>query len=235
MSLTFRIGKVPVEISPSFFLVAALLGYSPNEDLVRLALWVLIVLGSVTVHELGHALAGRLFGLEPRIVLHGAGGTTSWTTQRKLSTSRRIAISLAGPCAGFVVAFVVWAVGVLAHRPADSAQGGGALSAFVFRSVLFVNFGWGVLNLLPMLPLDGGNVMARLLDAATGGRGHRPALVISIVLAAAIGLAAGSAVLFFGASTWLWPAFLALSFLANNWQELKRFNALQSRPSIGVK
>ncbi len=229
MSLTFRIGNVPVEILPSFFVVAALLGYSPYEDLVKLALWVVIVLGSVTVHELGHALAGRMFGLEPRIVLHGAGGTTSWSTQRNLSTSRRIAISLAGPCAGFVIAFVVWAMSALAFRPADGVPLTSGLFAFVVRQVLYVNFGWGVLNLLPMLPLDGGNVMARLLDAATGGRGQRPALVISIALAAATALAAGLAVLTLGASSWLWPTFLALSFLASNWQELKRFDALQQR------
>jgi stage IV sporulation protein FB len=225
MSLTFRIGKIPVEISPSFFVVAALLGYSPYEDLVKLGLWVLIVLGSVTVHELGHALAGRMFGLEPRIALHGAGGTTSWATQRELSTSRRVAISLAGPCAGFVVGFVVWSVSATAHRVTSGLPTG--LFAFVLRQVLYVNLWWGILNLLPMLPLDGGNVMARLLDAATGGRGHRPALVVSIVLAAAIALAAGLSVLLLGASSWLWPTLLALSFLASNWQELKRFNALQ--------
>jgi stage IV sporulation protein FB len=229
MTFTFRIGKVPVEILPSFFVVAALLGYSPHEDLVKLALWVVIVLGSVTVHELGHALAGRMFGLEPRIVLHGAGGTTSWTTQRNLSTSRRIAISLAGPCAGFVLAFVVWATSALAFRPADGMPLTSGLSAFVVRQLLYVNFGWGVLNLLPMLPLDGGNVMARLLDAATDGRGQRPALVISIALAAAIALAAGLAVLALGASFLLWPTLLAVSFLASNWQELKRFDALHQR------
>ncbi|HEV3191909.1 MAG TPA: site-2 protease family protein [Polyangiaceae bacterium] len=229
MSLKFRIGKVPVEILPSFFVVAALLGYTPYEDLVKLALWVVIVLGSVTVHELGHALAGRMFGLEPRIVLHGAGGTTSWTTQRTLSTSRRIGISLAGPCAGFVLAFVVWAVSALAFRRTDGVRLPTDLVVFVVRQILYVNFWWGVLNLLPMLPLDGGNVMARLLDAATDGRGQRPALVISIALAAAIALAAGLAVLAFGATFLLWPTLLAVSFLASNWQELKRFDALQQR------
>jgi stage IV sporulation protein FB len=231
MTFTFRIGKVPVEILPSFFVVAALLGYRPNEDLVKLAIWVVIVLGSVTVHELGHALAGRMFGLEPRIVLHGAGGTTSWTTQRNLSTLRRIAISLAGPCAGFALAFVTWAVravSALALRPTDGTLPTG-LFAFVVWQILYVNFGWGVLNLLPMLPLDGGNVMARVLDAATGGRGQRPALVISIALAGATALTAGLAVLTLGASSWLWPTFLALSFLASNWQELKRFDALHQR------
>jgi len=77
-----------------------------------------------------------------------------------------------------------------------------------------------------MLPLDGGNVLARLLDAATGGRGERPALVISIALAAAAAFAAGLAALVYGASSWLWPTFLALSFLASNWQALKRLDAL---------
>ena len=47
-----------------------------RPDLI--AIWVAIVFISVLVHELGHALVGRMFGLDPQIELHGMGGTTSW-------------------------------------------------------------------------------------------------------------------------------------------------------------
>jgi hypothetical protein len=77
-----------------------------------------------------------------------------------------------------------------------------------------VNFGWGVLNLLPMLPLDGGNVMTQLLNALTGGRGERPARVVSIVVAS---LAVAVALLF----QYWWGGLLAASFIASNVRGLR--------------
>ena len=88
----------------------------------------------------------------------------------------------------------------------------------VYGDLLYVNFGWGVLNLLPMLPLDGGNVMALLLGAATKGRGERPAHIVSIVVAA------GSASLALYYRSW-WPALLAASFIASNWRGLRSLAA----------
>src|SRR5262249_47608723 len=144
---------------------------------------------SVMLHELGHAAAGLAFGLEPRIELHTMGGTTSWSTPRALSTAKRVTISLAGPFAGFLFGALVWLV--------VRALGPGVLprfqNDFVRDTLLNVNFGWGLLNLLPMLPLDGGNVMTHLLNALTHGRGERPARIVSIVMAA---LALAAALLF---------------------------------------
>ncbi len=84
----------------------------------------------------------------------------------------------------------------------------------LYRSLLFINFGWGIANLLPMLPLDGGNVMAQLLNALTKGRGERPARVVSLVVA---GL---TLLLAIRIQSW-WIALLAMSFIATNWRGLK--------------
>jgi Zn-dependent protease len=206
MVISFRLGKIPVRILPSFFLVTVFI----NLDLAtrapqKLIAWALIVLVSVMLHELGHAIAGLAFGLEPRIDLHGMGGTTSWTTTRILSTGKRVVISLAGPAAGFLVAAVV--------AMARGAQPG-LLPNFVYGQLLWVNLGWGVLNLLPMLPLDGGNVMTHLLGALTHGHGERPARIVSMVVATLATLLAASV------QQW-WPALLACSFVASNWRGLK--------------
>ncbi len=219
--MTFRIGNIPVRVLPSFFFMAAILGMaSPG---MRLVVWVAVVLASVIVHELGHAMVGRAFGLEPSIVLHGTGGTTSWKGTRKLSPGKRIAISLAGPGAGFVFGILVFAVAILsAHGQAYSSLGVGAsgLARFVVSALLWVNFGWGALNLLPMLPLDGGNVMAHILNALRKGRGERPARVISIAMA---GAAVAAAI----ATRNYWPAFLAGSFVMVNWRGLKDLAAVE--------
>jgi Zn-dependent protease len=219
MNLSFRLGKVPIRIAPSFFLMTVFLG-GLGANLSGLLAWVVIVLASVIVHELGHASMGRAFGLEPRIDLHGMGGTTSWAIPKQLSAGKRIAISLAGPGAGFCAGALVWIAGMVIRSSPDSSASNfleSPLGAYVFASLLFVNIGWGVLNLLPMLPLDGGNVMAQLLNIVTHGRGERPSRVISIAVAGAALVAAAA---FPRWRSW-WTALLAISFILSNWRGLK--------------
>lgn len=208
--MTFHLGKIPVRVMPSFFLVTLFLNLNSSPRV--LVPWVGIVFVSVILHELGHATMGLAFGLEPRIDLHGMGGTTSWATPRPLSTGRRIAISLAGPFAGFAVGAAVVGLKAAGVLPRST------LGDFVYGELLFVNFGWGLLNLLPMLPLDGGNVLAQVLNAFTQGRGERPARMTSIAVAAL------SALLAFRFLSW-WPALLALSFVATNWRSLQALSA----------
>jgi Zn-dependent protease len=170
-----RILGIPVRIHPTFFLVAALLGARPGASLGSVSIWIAVVFASVLLHELGHAWTARWFGYRPRIELHAMGGTTLWGGA-PVTPGRRLLISLAGPLAGLLVGAVVWALPF--HEPEGLARE-------AVLAVLWVNVGWGLLNLLPVLPLDGGNVMASILDGLTGGRGERPARIVSFLVAAA--------------------------------------------------
>jgi Zn-dependent protease len=213
-TLSFRLGRIPVRIAPSFLVMAAILGayglLTPGGGRLPLLLaWVAIVFVSVLLHELGHATTGLLFGLEPRIDLHGMGGTTSWAAAKALSVPRRIMISLAGPVAGFVVAGLVYFGGERGVFPPTP------LGEFVYKNLLSVNFIWGIANLAPMLPLDGGQVMTQTLNAFTGGRGERPARYVSIAVAA---IAAPVALLWSGN---VWGALLAASFVGVNVRALR--------------
>ena len=155
---------------------------------------------------------GRAFGLVPEIDLHGMGGTTSWTAGRPLGPGPHILISLAGPFAGLALGAVVWA--------ASGSVATTALSKAIVSQLIWVNVAWGAVNLIPMLPLDGGNVMARTLDALTGGRGRKPAHVVSALIAVAIigyVLATGGlTALLAGNVGAAWPAILATLFLVQN-------------------
>ncbi len=214
MVLSFRLGSIPVRVQPWFFVLVVILG-SPGDiagrdRLVQLLAWVAIVFGSVMAHELGHAMMGRAFGLAPSIELHGMGGTTSWSAARRpLSRLQRIAISLAGPFAGFLVGGLV----LVAVRAGVVPPGEGWDRAV--QRLLFVNLGWGVFNLLPVLPLDGGNVSLEVWNGLTKGQGERPARIVSIVVMALV------AVLAYGSLGW-WGALLALSFIGLNVQALQR-------------
>lgn len=212
--LSFRLGKIPVRIAPSFLMMAVVMGLYGIGRPATVVAWVAIVFVSVLLHELGHAGLGLAFGLEPRIDLHGLGGTTSWSGGKPVSRARRILISFAGPGAGFVLGAVVYfGLGRSVFPPTP-------LGDFAYDNLLFVNVGWGVANLLPMLPLDGGNVMTQLLDALTGGRGERPARYVSIGVAAL----AAPAAFFLWNGNW-WGALLALSFIGVNVQGLRDLGA----------
>jgi Zn-dependent protease len=179
--LTFHLGKIPVTIHLWFLLVGVfLLGNVSSPPLV--ILWLAIFFVSVLAHELGHAFAGIAFGLEPRIDLHGMGGTTSWR-HKNVSTAKKIIISVAGPSVGIFFGGLLYFFHSIVLGSNPSAFAENAVSWLIY-----VNLVWGLLNLLPMLPLDGGNVMAHSLSGAMGEKGLRLAHYISATVAIAAGL-----------------------------------------------
>ncbi len=211
-ALELHLGKIPVRVHATFLLMAAVLGMGGGNVISDVS-WVAVVFVSVLIHELGHAGVGILFGLQPRIDLHGMGGTTSWANHLPLSHGKRIAISLAGPFAGFAFGALAFTLALLGAFPRSE------LGQLVHGQLLYVNIGWGVVNLLPMLPLDGGNVMTQLLHIFTRGRGERPARIVSIAVAA---LLVPLAIKF---SWGLWGMLLIFTFVASNWRGLQDLTA----------
>ncbi len=152
----------------------------------RLVVWAGVATAAVLLHELGHGLVGRMAGLQPRIDLAGFGGVTSWSVDQSgrsrggLGRGWSLAISLAGPGIGFVGGFVALALGAPCCRiPAGAGLGGFAAGVWLFAS-----FGWGILNLLPILPLDGGQALRELLPGTPAQRLQRAAIVGAVVGAA---------------------------------------------------
>ena len=169
-----------------FFVIIGILAYEfniLNPKPSYIVGFVAIAFVSMVVHELGHAVAFRAFGVDPNITLVGMGGVTSGSG--RLSPRQHIVVSLAGPLTVLVLFGLPSPVGVAPGRPSTSTDG----LVFLYE-MLWINVGWSVLNLLPMLPLDGGNVTMSLLDMATQGRGRRPTEIISILVAGAGGLLA---------------------------------------------
>ena len=218
--MSFRLGSIPVRVQGWFLIMAVLLG-STDPNPVRIAIWVAVVAVSVMIHELGHALVGRAFGLLPRIELHGMGGTTSFERPpsstgeppRPLGTLRHVAISLAGPFAGFLFAALVFAAEVAGLRLTHP------LAAHTVGLLFAVNVGWGVFNLVPMLPLDGGNVLRHVLvgvaPPAHKEKADRIARIFSIVVAAGIALLAVQR------GQW-WVLYLGVLFAFRNVQSLRQ-------------
>jgi len=185
----FRLAGIPVRVEPTFFLVLVLLGLP--QPWFHVVTWVVIATCSVLLHELGHAVAYRAYGISPSIVLHGLGGLTSGSGV--LSAWQRIVVSLAGPLSALVL-FGVPAV--LLDRAGVASSGDARV---VLIQVIWINVGWSLLNLVPVLPLDGGQVFLDVCELVSGGRGRRAAEVVSVVVATALGLWAFAAGFVFGA------------------------------------
>lgn len=178
--LQFSVAGVPTRIEPLFFVVMGLFGLAGGRTGWLIVEWLVVAGVSILVHEMGHALAFRRFGAQPEIVLHGFGGATTGAAQ---PPKRSMAVSAAGPAIGFTVGFAVLLV-ARAVTPSDSE-----LLETVISDLVFVNIVWGVFNVLPILPLDGGNIVAAFFELTTGDTTHRAARVISVAAAAALAVA----------------------------------------------
>jgi Zn-dependent protease len=175
--LKFSLFRVPVTIDWWFWLVTALLGGGASahgpEDWGRVLVWMLVVFVSILVHEFGHAFAGRRFGATPFIRLHGFGGVT-FLPGASFTRPQHILVSAAGPAAGLALGLLVLALGRFTE----------VLPPQMVTYGLYVNFFWTFINLLPIQPLDGGQILGQVL----GPRRERATAIIGFVLAAALGV-----------------------------------------------
>lgn len=170
-----KIFGIPVKIEPAFFIITFFLGTGRGASLALIVEWMVVVLISVLLHELGHALTAKLFKLNPSISLYGMGGLTYWNAQFVVTPVRQLMITLAGPVAGFVFGLIVFLIG-----PIDPSS---PMLVSAYDDLLWVNIGWGVFNLLPMLPMDGGNVLATLETWIRGKQSRVVSHSISLMLA----------------------------------------------------
>jgi Zn-dependent protease len=135
-------------------------GSTPERALAMVG----VILGSVVLHELGHALAARRSGIPARsIILLPIGGVTllDETVPREASATQDVRIALAGPVVNLVLAAVAGAA-VAAFSPQDLFQQPWIDAGHLVRALVWVNVFLGVFNLLPAYPLDGGRVLRAL-------------------------------------------------------------------------
>ncbi len=211
--VTFRMFGFPIRITPWFWLASLLLGWSSSRDGNPhvLVSWLVAVFASILIHELGHAFAFRYFGIPAHVVLYHFGGlavpdtayTGSWG-RRPQSGSNQILISAAGPLAQLIVAGVL-VIGLLAagkvvplggfvgtwlnrlalewNPSLDVNLGPESIATFLFF-FLYVSVYWALLNLLPIYPLDGGQMARELFLLGGSADALRYSLILSFIAAA---------------------------------------------------
>lgn len=210
--LSFRLFGFPVRVQWIFWVLCFLLGYrylqrGGTEGMIFFLIVAAVVFGSILWHELGHAWARKRSGApHSEIMLHGFGGLCSGPGQ--FTRGQHIFIAAAGPLASLALGAVTWVV-------SQTPVGENPLVRFTIGQMLWVNVGWALLNLLPIFPLDGGQIFAGI----AGPKNLKIVLWIGIILAAAIAITA----FLFLKSLWMLILFGLLAY--SNWQRL------QGRPS----
>lgn len=202
-------------LEPVFLVLVAIfvfMGMTSIEQLPERLLWIPTLFIGVLWHEFGHAIAIKKFGYGPsKIVLQGLGGVTINSRRSDASPGRSIAISFAGPLFSFSLTIVF---GLLAFLLPEA----GLLTSF-FTLMAFINGIWGVFNLLPIAPLDGGHIVLHALRAKFPARkaflysAYSSLAFLVIILVPATFLLNLS--LFF-------TLILGLLFAAHNWQVIQQ-------------
>lgn len=176
--IKFSLFRIPILVEGWFWLTCVLLGggfaAQTPEAWIRVAVWALVVFVSVIVHELGHALSGKYFGADPAIKLHGFGGST-FLPAGGFSRVQNILVTAAGPGAGFLLGLIIWGLD-------RAVRGEPELLTLAIRYGIYVNILWSLLNLLPILPLDGGQILRDLLGTRRKSLTARIGFVTATVL-----------------------------------------------------
>ena len=236
--IRFSMFGIPIEVQPFFWVICALLGGAIDADsgtaILAVSLFVIAAFISILIHELGHALIGRkLGGGDARIVLGSMGGL-AYNEGGKFSREQRFWMIAAGPGAGFIVFLSLVLMLAVTFNFADTLKltgqvlfnsktsfSGTALESFLLEKpfvflllthLLWVNFWWGLINLLPVMPLDGGQITDLYV---------RPQKRVFLIGTVAAALMAMVGFVYFGS---IYTALLFGYFAWRNYQSMKEVN-----------
>jgi Zn-dependent protease len=184
--LRWRMLGTDVRVHPTFWLFSAILGWDffERHGFSYLVIWVLCSFASILLHEFGHVMMAWPFGSRGHILLYSFGGLAIGVNAWK--RWQRILIAFAGPAIQFVLSGLIrltllllpLAVLLDMPKPAGAALG----------MLLFINWAWPLLNLLPIWPLDGGQITREVFEAIWKTRGLLYSLMLSGGLAVLLAL-----------------------------------------------
>lgn len=210
------IGKTSIDVDFSFFILIGLfviLGYDESKGIEYALIWIPILFVSVLFHEFAHAAAIALFGFgASHIVLGGMGGHTANENMRNARPWQDVVISVAGPVANFLLAAVCWYLYV------NTSIGRTDKMLVVLLPTMFrASIWWGLFNLVPVPPLDGGHATRSFFKMFLTDR-------TSFVISTWIALVVGGAVALWGfRQGQFFLAFFLVMMLFAVWQRWQYF------------
>lgn len=173
-------GRIPITIHPFFWVFAAFIGWLYGQSLMGMIIWIGIIFVSVLFHEYGHALTAVAFKQRARIQLVAMGGITTYDRGPPLKFWQQFIIVFNGPLFGLILCLAATLALQLNLSP---------LLHGIMKATQVANLFWSIVNLFPVLPLDGGQLMRIVLEGIFGVKGFKAALIIGALISAAIACA----------------------------------------------
>jgi Zn-dependent protease/CBS domain-containing protein len=167
---SFRLGTIlgiPIRVHFTFLILLALFSFSEaSRSGARAGLgslvFMVLLFSCVLLHELGHCVVARRFGVSiTSITLYPFGGI-AFLTDIPREPAREILIAIAGPVVNFLIAAGLF-VGVVFLTPDHTLQISALTDADLLRSLFSVNLLLGLFNLVPAYPMDGGRILRGVL------------------------------------------------------------------------
>ena len=156
----FRLAGIPVTVSVWFFVLVGFMGATAGSVAAGV-MWISAVFIGLLIHEFGHALVAKYYRLRPSIVLHGWGGLCHHAPAR--TAGQDILITAAGPGAGLIVGGILYASG--AHQLTGPSPGSLSIGLYYLT---WINIVWSLANLIPLWPLDGGQIFQVVMRSKRG-------------------------------------------------------------------
>lgn len=166
--------RIPIAVHPFFWLMAGFIGWISSGSLYGTLIWIAIIFFSVVIHEFGHALTAVAFRQKASIRLVALGGLTSYDGP-KLKFWKQFLIVLNGPLFGF-------GLSALATLCLQADWSGSPVIFMFLRWTQIANLLWSTVNLFPVLPLDGGQLLRIAFEAWFGVKGYLASLLTGAIL-----------------------------------------------------
>jgi stage IV sporulation protein FB len=206
--IRFALFGIPIQIQPWFWITLAIIGGGASANskaaILQLALFLLAGLISILVHELGHALAGRAFGASSEITLQAFGGYAAFAGAR-FTRPQHFLVTAAGPAAQILLGLVIYLLIPELFKLTSTA-------GYFWQTLVWISCAWALINLLPVLPLDGG----QMVNAILGPARLKLTLWITILTASCAAL-----IVFKTTDSFIFPIFLGF-FAWQAWQALRQ-------------
>ena len=209
---SFRGTSIDIDFSFLILIVLFLiLNYNANAGIQYALIWAPILFISVLVHELAHAGTIGLFGFgSSQIILGGMGGVT--INARRAKPWQDMLISLAGPFSSFGMMWISqWIFYNVAYVQRDK------MLVVLLPYLASANFFWGMFNLIPVSPLDGGHATRDFFRMFLD---ERRAFIVSIWIAI---LGGGAAAVWVFINVSFYVGFYVAWFVFMAWQQWEYF------------